>query len=98
MKHISISIFFILVHTLTYGQAHDNVWTLGYSCVPGDPSRFGGTNLLFGEGEISGEYHCRDIRFKNNCTASISDAEGNLVLMYNGCTLNDANNEIVQKN
>jgi len=87
----------LLTVTSTYGQQHDNVWTFGYTCVPGDSSTFGGTNLYFDD-EIRGEYHCRDIRFGGNLTTSISDREGNLKLMFNGCTLNNANNEIVEGN
>ncbi|MFT4534698.1 MAG: hypothetical protein ACJA1A_003795 [Saprospiraceae bacterium] len=60
-----------LMVTSTNGQQHDNVWTFGYICVPGDSSTFGGTALYF--------YNC-DIRFKNNCTCSISYQEGKLNL------------------
>ena len=85
--------------TQNHAQYHDNVWTFGYTCIPGDSSRFGGTNLYFDNGDgPRGEYVCRDIRFQGNHTASISDEEGNLLLMFNGCTLNDANNEIVSGN
>jgi len=94
----NIVLFMLLTITTVYSQQHDNVWTFGYTCVPGDSSRFGGTNLYFGDGVIESEYHCRDIRFLSNLTSSISDAEGNLMLMFNGCTLNDANNEIVEGN
>jgi len=82
-----------------HAQYHDNVWTFGYTCIPGDSSRFGGTNIYFDNGdEPKSEYVCRDIRFKGNHTASVSDEDGNLLLMFNGCTLNNSNNEIVDGN
>lgn len=97
MKIVFILLVSLLFQTLSYAQMHDNVWTFGYTCIPGDSSRFGGTNLYFDDG-IIGEYVCRDIRFQSNCNASISDYVGNLQLMFNGCTLNNANNEIVEGN
>jgi len=96
-KTIYITLMILTISSIGYGQYHDNVWTFGYSCVPGDTTiGFGGTNVYFDGEEISSEYVCRDIRFAGNLTASISNAEGNLMLMFNGCTLNDANHNVVE--
>ena len=92
---VLLSMFFSVQSN--YAQRHDNVWTLGYnSCEVGDSTRFGGVNMQFERDTLSADYVCYGIPFQNMSTTSISNASGELRLMYNGCTLYDGNNMEVE--
>ncbi len=78
------------IATNAYSQKkHDYNWLFGYGTgIPDSSSPFGGVIMSFNDGQISFIPQAREFEF-NIQTNSYSNAEGELQLMSNGCSLSD---------
>lgn len=87
-------IFLMLCPFILFGQKHDNIWLFGYNIYfPFNPPS--GTIFDFSTGEPELKY----IHFPFNLglsSASISDENGHLLFYTNGCTIMNADYEIMQ--
>lgn len=93
----SAPILFILLLFIinkSMAQKHDYLWLFGYDSNPID-SAFGGTDINFNNSPPDISYIYREMNL-DGASANICDAEGNLLLYTNGCSISDADQNILE--